>query len=363
MTSKPQSSRRWVAGCLAFVGVMGAAVGGAWQVWHYFTRPVGSQDPIRVDIEPGSTSRSIGHQLADAGVIRSGRAWQLWTRTLGRGWVFQAGVYDLDPGLSMVEVAAQLRTGQTVQVAITIPEGWRIAQMAEAVAAKGWMSAPTFEEAAGSIYRLRTVPWIPAESPSLEGYLFPDTYYLPLSTLEDEIPPFQKAEALIRAMLDQFEAVAIPMYEANQASDMATPLSLHEWVTLASIVEKESVVDEERRLIAGVFSNRLAQRIPLGADPTVEYALDIRQTPDRRLTWAEVETPSPYNTYVNAGLPPGAIASPGSLSLQATLDPEQTEFLYFVARYDGTHVFSRTLDEHLAAQRDIVNNLPAAGSN
>lgn len=124
-------------------------------------------------------------------------------------------------------------------------------------------------------------------------------------------------------------------------------------MTLASIVEKESVVDEERGTIAGVFTNRLEQNIPLGADPTVEYGLGITQTPEQPLTWAQVGTPSPYNTYINPGLPPTPIASPGSASLEVTLNPEATEYLFFVARYDGTHVFSRTLAEHEAAKNAI----------
>ena len=110
---------------------------------------------------------------------------------------------------------------------------------------------------------------------------------------------------------------------------------------------------EERSRIAGVFYNRLQKQMPLASDPTVEYAFGIEQTPDRPLTYREVEMPSPYNTYVNVGLPPAAIASPGKASLEATLNPEKTDYLYFVARYDGTHVFSRTLAEHEAAQTAI----------
>jgi UPF0755 protein len=113
------------------------------------------------------------------------------------------------------------------------------------------------------------------------------------------------------------------------------------------------VVPEERGIIAGVFTNRLRQNIPLGADPTVEYGLGISQTKEQPLTWAQVGTPSPYNTYINPGLPPTPIASPGQASLAAALAPEQTDYLYFVARYDGTHVFSRTLAEHEAA-RDAI---------
>jgi UPF0755 protein len=155
-------------------------------------------------------------------------------------------------------------------------------------------------------------------------------------------------------MVRQFEQVALPLYQQQkQTSPVAQKLSLLEWVTLSSIVEKESVIAQERPLIAGVFWNRLQQNIALGSDPTVEYGLGIRQTAEQPLTYAQVNTPSPYNTYVNVGLPPGPIASPASASFKATLKPTRTDYLYFVARYDGTHVFSRTLAEHLAAQDRI----------
>ena len=149
-------------------------------------------------------------------------------------------------------------------------------------------------------------------------------------------------------MLTQFQQDALPVYQQAQ-----TQLSLLEWVTLASIVEKESVVGKERRLIAGVFTARLQRGMRLESDPTVEYALGIKQTADRPLTYKQVGTPAPHNTYVNAGLPPTPIASPGLASLKATLNPESTEYLFFVARYDGTHVFSKTLSEHVAATKRI----------
>lgn len=156
-------------------------------------------------------------------------------------------------------------------------------------------------------------------------------------------------------MLGQFERVALPEYEETQPPE---PMTLHEWVTLGSIVEKEAVVPEERGTIAGVFWQRLRTGMNLGADPTVEYALGIRQTVDTPLTLAQVAVDSPYNTYRNPGLPPTAIASPGLASLQATLAPEETPYLYFVARYDGTHFFSRTLAEHEAAIAGLNGNWP-----
>ncbi|MDX2270991.1 MAG: endolytic transglycosylase MltG [Cyanobacteriota bacterium] len=339
---------------LLVVGSLVLALGG-WQVWRQAIQPIGGSDPVSVVIAPGTASRQIGRQLRDAGVIRSYWAWNLWTRTLARDWVFQAGTYDIDPQADMVAIAQQLREGQSRQIKITIPEGWRIEQMASYLAAANDIPASEFQGATRTIPRAH-FPWLPPSLSNLEGYLFPETYVFAADLFAESVSDANKANTLIQAMLQQFAQIAYPRYQAKQASSNPSPLSLHEWVTLASIVEKEAVIAEERPLIAGVFSNRLRQGIPLGADPTVEYALGIRQTPDRRLTYAEVQKPSPYNTYLNAGLPPGPIASPGLASLLATLDPATTDYLYFVARYDGSHVFSKTLAQHEAAQRQILQN-------
>jgi UPF0755 protein len=189
-------------------------------------------------------------------------------------------------------------------------------------------------------------PWLPSGLPHLEGFLYPDTYQLD----GDAVTP----EAVIKQMLDRFEQLALPIYQKNQKN---TKLDLKEWVTLASIVEKEAVVASERNRIAGVFTSRLNKGMKLGSDPTVEYALGIRQTKEKPLTFKQVETPSPYNTYVNVGLPPTPIAAPGIASLEATLAPEKTEYLYFMARYDGTHIFSRTQAEHDAAIAKVDQQL------
>jgi UPF0755 protein len=243
------------------------------------------------------------------------------------------------------EVAEKVWKGEVMQLSFTIPEGWSIKQMAEYFEDQGYFSAQAFMDAAEEI-PYADYPWLPQNLPLLEGFLYPDTYQL----LADQITP----EGIIRQMLDRFQQVALPVY---QKAKNQTNLSLNEWVALASIVEKEAVVASERRIISGVFHNRLKQGIQLAADPTVEYALGIRQTVDQPLTFKQVETPSPYNTYINTGLPPTAIASPGVASLEATLDPEPTEYLYFMARYDGTHIFSRTEAEHQAAIAEVERQL------
>lgn len=201
--------------------------------------------------------------------------------------------------------------------------------------------------------------WIPEDVPSLEGFLFPDTYQI----LPSEATP----DRIIEMMLNRFEQVALPVYQENQSGKPKVKVSLKDWVTLASIVEKEAVIESERRIISGVFWNRLKRNMRLEADPTVEYGLNIKQTPENPLTLDQVRTASPYNTYLNEGLPPGAIASVGLASLKATLDPANTDYLFFVARYDGSHVFSRNLEDHEKAlqviDKKIQQKTPASQIN
>ncbi|MGK7912033.1 MAG: endolytic transglycosylase MltG [Synechococcus sp.] len=330
--------------------VVGAGALGGWWGWRYVSAPAISPDrevePIRVTIAPGSSLRDISQQLEQDGVLRSPQALEYWMRF--RDWEPKAGTFDFDPRWELTEIAARLNQGRGVEVRFTIPEGWRITQMANYFEQLGWFSADDFIAATESP-DLPQFEWLPPNLPQLEGWLFPDTYQIPLDA--------RTPERVIVSMLEQFETSALPIYrEYERMTPEEERLSMMEWVTLGSIVEKESVMADERFEIAGVFANRLEQGIPLAADPTVEYAFNITQTPDRRLTYAEVAQPSPYNTYINVGLPPTAIASPGLASLEATLAPATTDNLYFVARYDGSHVFSRTIEEHLAAQRQIIQD-------
>jgi UPF0755 protein len=239
------------------------------------------------------------------------------------------------------------------ETSYTIPEGWSRQQMAAYFEAQGFFPASEFMKATSQIPRDK-FPWLPEDLPHLEGFLYPDTYQL----AKDRITP----EKVVEQMLNQFQTLALPIYEEKKGQ---TQLSFHEWVKLSSIVEKEAVIPPERPIIAGIFLERLRRGMNLETDPTVEYGLGIRQTADQPLTLAQVKTPNPYNTYRNPGLPPTAIASPGLASLKATLEPQKTDYLYFVARYDGSHVFSKTYEEHDAAalairqQRDGTKPVPS----
>ena len=321
-----------------------------WISWQGLTAPVeakrqeaGTERQVRFTVEPGVSGNQIGVRLTQAGLIRSLNGWKIWTKlkeATDSSGGFKAGTYLISPEEPLTEIASRIWSGETVQARFTIPEGWSTMQMGEYFEFLGYFSAEEFERAVTEI-PYDEYPWLPPDLPILEGFLYPDTYKISSGLANNP-------QAVIDTMLDSFERVALPVYEAAQ-----TDMSLLDWVTLASIVEKEAVIGEERSLIAGVFTARLDKGMTLGSDPTVEYGLGIRQTADRPLTYAQVETPSPYNTYLNTGLTPTPIASPGIASLKATLNPQSTDYLYFVARYDGTHVFSKTLSEHEAATREI----------
>lgn len=346
---------------LFYIVLLALAAGAAtqsWSWWSWAKSPVmESEDPeaetsfVQIQIPEGTASNQIGHDLEAAGLIRSTTAWKLHSRWKARQSEggFQAGSYRLSPTQSLPEIARIIWSGDVVQRTFTIPEGWNRTQMAERFEAGGFTSADEFLTATENIPYDR-FPWLPAEIPHLEGFLYPDTYQIDSGSIS--------ADDLVNIMLMRFEAVALPAF-ADQPSDY----SLLDWVTLASIVEKEAVVAEERDQIASVFARRLKEGITLGSDPTVEYGLGIVQTPENPLTYAQVETPNPYNTYINGGLTPTPIASPGIASLKASVAPGPTEYLYFVARYDGTHVFSRSLAEHESAQGRIRDRIDAQSPN
>jgi UPF0755 protein len=332
----------------------------AWQGWSWWSwaqSPVISpsvaaeaDNAVQIQIPPGTAAQQIGKDLEAANLIRSSQAWRLWAYWLrfhDRQGEFKAGTYKLSPTQPLPTIAQKIWSGEVMQLSFTIPEGWTLQQMATYFESLGYFQAQDFLNAASQIPKDK-YPWLPDNLPHLEGFLYPDTYQLP----SDRLSPQQ----VIEQMLNRFEQVALPLYQQAQNQ---TQLSLLEWVTLGSIVEKEAVIPAERPRIAGVFTSRLRRGMKLETDPTVEYGLGIRQTMNQPLTFKQVRTPSPYNTYLNPGLPPTPIASPGVASLKATLYPENTDYLYFVARYDGSHVFSKTFAEHEAAVAAIRRKVDA----
>jgi UPF0755 protein len=333
----------WFFYLLLLVGGLGFWQGWAWWRWSIAPMSVTSEK-IQFQIPEGTSTQQIGADLQDLGIIRSQVAWRIYGLWLGlseKQGSFKAGTYQLELSGGLPAIATTIWRGEVVRTSITIPEGWSLRQMAEYFEKAGMFSAEDFLAAAQNV-PTKEFPWLPTDLPYLEGFLYPDTYFL-----SSDAP---QPEEVIRQMLGRFAEVALPLYKGAK---VPLNLSLNEWVTLASIVEKEAVVPEERQLIAGVFVNRLQRGMKLETDPTVEYALNIRQTKEQPLTFEQIKTNSPYNTYLYTGLPPTAIAAPGLASLKAALNPEKTDFLFFVAQYDGTHVFSKTLKEHEAATQKI----------
>jgi UPF0755 protein len=325
--------RTWrltIAGLLLLLGLSAA---GVW--WEL--RPVGPGPSRIVAIPPGASTRQIGELLTRAGLIHRPRALVVATRLKRAGGRLRHGEYALAPTQGALEITDVLIQGRGLLHRVTIPEGFTIRQIADALAAAGVVHRERFIELAtrgGRRFARPSLVGLPTDS--LEGYLFPDTYHLPRSLDE---------EAVIGAMLDRFDAAvdATPRDAAR-----ARGLTLHQLVTIASMIEREARLAEERPVIAGVIYNRLARGMRLEIDATVLYALGRHKD---RVTLADLAVESPYNTYRRDGLPPGPIASPGLAAIAAAARPAEVPYLFYVLKPDGSHHFSRTLAEHQAAVR------------
>lgn len=301
-------------------------------------------EPVRFAVPQGSGMSAVADTLAEREIIRWPAVFRLYARYRGAERSIKPGTYEMQRGTAWSDILDKLVRGDVVKMRIVVPEGWTAAQIAARIAEATGASADSLtaallsEELADSL----GVP-----GPTLEGYLYPSTYTFPLG-----LSPAQVVSVMVR----QYQTI---WNDEMRARADSLGMSEREVVTLASIVEKEARRWTERDTIAGVFHNRLRIGMPLQADPTVQYALGAHQS---RLLYAHIDSVAdhPYNTYRRRGLPPGPIASPSDGAIAATLDPAQVDFLYFVARPDGSHVFTRSLAEHNAARRAIRRELDAA---
>ena len=293
-------------------------------------------------IPVGATASDIAQGLREASLIRSDLLFQVLVERRGLEGAFRQGTFLLRSDMTLDQIVRTLSTASAVDQTVTFPEGWRFEQIAERLADQTEIDDLEFlrlarEGSATFGAEFDFLAGMPAGQ-SLEGYLFPDTY---------QIDGSSNARNMIQRMLRRFDEVVTPQIRADAADN---GLTVHELLTLASIIEREAVLDDERALISGVFHNRLARGIPLQADPTAQYAIG-RTGPGARwwkpdVNGDDLRTQSPYNTYVVNGLPPGPIAAPGLASIVGAARPESTPYLYFVARGDGSHAFSETLEEH-----------------
>ena len=317
---------------LALVGVGAAALTARW-AWRAINAPYRGYpgDELILEIPPGTSTREIVVRLTAEGVIADERLARIYLR-LEESPTLQAGEYRFSHPLTIPEVFDTLRRGDVVLHQVTLIEGLTLEEEAAALAHAGFGREEVFLE---EMRRPDRILDLDADAVDLEGYLFPDSYRFPRGASE---------RTIVDTVIATFRHRYADAVTARTGTEELP--SVRETVTLASIVEKEAQVDGERPVIAGVYTNRLQQGIALYADPTIIFALKLAGTWDGNLRRPDLAFDSPYNTYVYPGLPPGPICSPGAASLAAALSPADVEYLYFVSRNDGTHVFSKTLAEH-----------------
>jgi UPF0755 protein len=322
-----------------FLIVLAAAGATAWFVFL----PAGPESETFVEIAPGSSSAQVGTQLEKAGVIRSRYGFdavRLWKRG-----VLKAGEYRFDHAASVTEVYARIARGDVFTLPVVIPEGATRFEIAARIEQAGLVDKETF--LAATVKDTPLIADLDPQARSLEGYLYPDTYRFPRKATASQI---------ITTIVHRFRAIASQIGLRNGSSSQG----VHDTVTLASLVERETAVNAERPLVASVLTNRLAKKMPLMTDPAVIYGLQIEGKWRGTIYQSDLAYDTPYNTYRHAGLPPGPIASPGLPSLRAALNPAVTDYLYFVAAGTdpkGKSRFAATLDEHnknVASYRQAV---------
>lgn len=324
--------------------LIGIAIVGTLFYYNSMISPVDetSTEELIVEIPQGSSLRKASSILYSNNLIKNERFFLLYAK-LNEKESIKAGRYSISQSHSTHEILEILNKGAiAIDNKITIPEGYEVRNIAQTLESAGILSADDFIETANNVELFKKdYDFLSSESIlSLEGYLFPDTYY---------INNDMNSEDIIRLMLNRFENI----YNSNQLGDrlLEKNITLNEFITMASIVEREAVLQEERPVIAGVFYKRLSINMPLQSCATVQYIIKERKP---ILSIADTRIESPYNTYINSGLPPAPIASPGLNSMLATLEPEETDFIFFVARGDGGHEFSKTYDEHLKAKKKYL---------
>jgi len=332
-------------GILSLAILGGGALGATYFVPNTFSNDGGSQVLV---IGKNATGTEIADMLYEHGLIRSTQVFKLWLALSGTGSKLQSGHYQIPNKVSVHELINLLQEGHVESIKLTIPEGYTVGDIAIALEKAQIMKASEFLAEAKTF---TPYPYMKGTKPTtypVEGFLFPSTY---------EIPVGATAKDVIMMMADEMNRYLTP---AVKKQIQAQHMSIHDFVTLASIVERESLFDADRPTIAGVFKKRLAHGIPLQSDATISYVLGYAK---EDVTIGDTQLQSPYNTYVSKGLPPGPIANPGKKALDAVLHSEDTDYLYFVADKDGHNHFSKTYEEHLAEVHKIYGNDTATSSN
>jgi UPF0755 protein len=305
---------------------------------HHALQPLDNKGENQTfEVKEGTTLNQVAVDLEKAGIIPSSTVFRLSGRLKGYDQRIKTGEYQLNSGMAPLNILEILEKGRTITHSITIPEGFKLSQIADLLEEKGLTHKTSFMEQVedGSL-----VESLGFKGDTLEGYLYPDTYRFRRN---------EKAGKIIGVMVKRFRDIVTPLEAQIKDSGM----TLDQVITLASIVEKETGQPEERPMIARVFLNRLGRNMRLESDPTVIYGI---RNFDGNLTRKDLKTKTPYNTYVINGLPPGPISNPGLAAIKAVLNPADGNYYYFVSKNNGTHYFSETLREHNRAVKRFQKN-------
>lgn len=304
--------------------------------------PPVARDSTVAFIQPGTSVREISEQLAGVRVLRSPWKLRVLARVSGKQKALKPGEYRFEIPSPPWRILRTLVEGKVILHKVTFPEGFTMEEIGETLSAAGLVDSNDFRR---QLFRKDLLAYFALPGESFEGFLFPDTYY------------FSKVDAamkMIETMVARFKQAVVPEDE-RKAKELG--FNLLQWITLASIIEKESTRFDEHSLISSVFHNRLQKRMRLQSDPTVIYGI---KDFNGNLTKKDLLTPTPYNTYTFRGLPPGPIANPGASSIHAAVNPAQSDYLYFVADQEGRHIFSKTYEEHLKNVAIYQLSRPAA---
>ena len=331
-----------------------AIAGAATWLWFGLESPYQgfAAQGVFIDLPHGASSRAVARLLQQNGVIRSAFAFEMYARRHSKRRL-QAGEYFFDHAISAHDVFWQIADGHVYEQPFTVREGETIFDIAHDLETEKLMTAGEFLSAAQNPELIRDIA---PRAKTLEGFLFPATYFLPRHPTPTDV-----TAEMVHKFKEEWQRIAPPESKRDTTGlEHGRPLA--SVVTLASLVERETPKPEERPLVAGAFENRLRKNIPLQCDPTVIYAMQDAGQYNGTLTGADLHFPSPYNTYAHPGLPPGPIGNPGEASLRAALDPAKTDYLYFVANTQGGHFFAATLAEHnrnVTRYRRLLKGLPA----
>lgn len=309
-----------------------------WQGISFVTIPVGSgKNKVDFEVKPGESLTAIAARLEAKGLIKNALYLKVFSKLRGVTQEIRIGEYELSDGMTPTEILKILSSGKSKPVSFTVPEGQNIYEIAQILANKGFGTA----EQNLAVFKDKELikSLLGEELPSLEGYLFPETY---------NVTKYTQTPEIAKIMVERFNKVW------RELSVQKSSLQRHELVTLASIVEKETGAPEERPRIASVFHNRLKKGMRLQSDPTIIYGIAVETGKMiKNIKKRDIVGKTLYNTYTIKALPVGPISNPGKKALEAVLAPESSSFLYFVSRNDGTHVFSESLKQHNAAVREF----------